>query len=166
ASELVAGALQDHGRAKVMGNRTFGKGSVQVILPLSENTGIKLTTSRYYTPNGSSIQAKGIEPDIVVSDTEKGDLFRLPREADLQRHLSNKQTPEEEVRSNEIDKEQLKDFKMFEFGGDDDFQLRQAINLLQGRPVETGGPGGTTVVEAAPAARQRITVDGVESSQK
>ncbi|CAK7043838.1 S41 family peptidase [Kerstersia gyiorum] len=166
ASEIVAGALQDHGRAKVMGNRTFGKGSVQVILPLSENTGIKLTTSRYYTPNGSSIQAKGIEPDIVVSDTEKGDLFRLPREADLQRHLSNKQTPEEEVRSNEIDKEQLKDFKMFEFGGDDDFQLRQAINLLQGRPVETGGPGGTTVVEAAPAARQRITVDGVESSKK
>ncbi|KAG0752837.1 hypothetical protein G6F22_021700 [Rhizopus arrhizus] len=65
ASEIVAGALQDHKRAKVLGNRTFGKGSVQVILPLSESTAVKLTTSRYFTPNGRSIQATGIEPDYV-----------------------------------------------------------------------------------------------------
>ena len=95
ASEIVAGALQDHKRAKVLGNRTFGKGSVQVILPLSESTAVKLTTSRYFTPSGRSIQATGIEPDYVVADTADGDLFRLPREADLQRHLSNQQTTNE-----------------------------------------------------------------------
>ena len=68
ASEIVAGALQDHKRATVMGTQTFGKGSVQTILPLGNNTAIKLTTARYYTPSGRSIQAKGITPDIVVED--------------------------------------------------------------------------------------------------
>ncbi|VFR16987.1 Carboxyl-terminal protease [plant metagenome] len=134
ASEIVAGALQDHGRAKVVGNRTFGKGSVQVILPLSADTAIKLTTSRYYTPKGRSIQATGIEPDIVVADTAEGDLFRLPREADLQRHLSNQQNPEGEIRS--MGDGPPPDLKMFEFGGADDFQLKQAINVLDGKPVE------------------------------
>jgi carboxyl-terminal processing protease len=76
ASEIVAGALQDHKRAVVMGTQTFGKGSVQTILPLGNNTAIKLTTARYYTPSGRSIQAKGITPDIVVEET-----------ADLERHL-------------------------------------------------------------------------------
>ena len=68
ASEIVAGALQDHKRAIVLGNQTFGKGSVQTILPLGNNAGLKLTTARYYTPSGRSIQAKGIEPDILVDD--------------------------------------------------------------------------------------------------
>ena len=91
ASEIVAGALQDHKRAIVMGTRTFGKGSVQTILPIGDGTAIKLTTARYYTPNGRSIQAKGIEPDIVVEDPsmpESEDGFRI-READLEKHLLN-----------------------------------------------------------------------------
>jgi carboxyl-terminal processing protease len=138
ASEIVAGALQDHKRAKVLGNRTFGKGSVQVILPLSETTAVKLTTSRYFTPSGRSIQATGIEPDYVVADTAAGDLFRLPRETDLQRHLINQQSPSNEIKSsNEAENTDVQS-KMFEMGGKDDFQLQQAINLLQGKPVLKG----------------------------
>src|SRR3546814_3860769 len=97
ASEIVAGALQDHKRAKIIGNRSFGKGSVQSVLPLSEDTGIKLTTARYYTPAGRSIQVTGVDPDITVDDTAQGNLFRLPREVDLQRHLVNGNALEEEA---------------------------------------------------------------------
>ncbi|WP_142809283.1 S41 family peptidase [Tepidiphilus olei] len=86
ASEIVAGALQDHGRAKIFGTRSFGKGSVQTILPLNNGAALKLTTALYYTPNGRSIQAKGIEPDFVVEETENGSVRAL-READLQQHL-------------------------------------------------------------------------------
>jgi carboxyl-terminal processing protease len=90
ASEIVAGALQDHKRAVVMGTQSFGKGSVQTVLPLPGDTAIKLTTARYYTPSGRSIQAKGISPDIVVEDTIEGSLSGLRlREADLERHLDN-----------------------------------------------------------------------------
>ena len=85
ASEIVAGALQDHNRATVVGTQTFGKGSVQTILPLPNNQAVKLTTARYYTPNGRSIQAKGIAADIVVEDEATRVLLR---EADLQHHLS------------------------------------------------------------------------------
>jgi carboxyl-terminal processing protease len=87
ASEIVAGALQDHKRATILGTQTFGKGSVQTILPLPNNQAVKLTTARYYTPNGRSIQAKGITPDIVVEDA--ADQKVLLREADLQHHLMN-----------------------------------------------------------------------------
>src|SRR5918999_155062 len=87
ASEIVAGALQDHKRAKIMGTQTFGKGSVQTIMPLGNNTAIKLTTARYYTPGGRSIQALGITPDILVEDPS--DTLTRVREADLQRHLEN-----------------------------------------------------------------------------
>ena len=87
ASEIVAGALQDHKRATILGTQTFGKGSVQTILPLPNNQAVKLTTARYYTPNGRSIQAKGITPDIVVEDA--ADQKILLREADLQHHLTN-----------------------------------------------------------------------------
>lgn len=144
ASEIVAGALQDHGRAKVMGNQTFGKGSVQVILPISHETAIKLTTSRYYTPNGRSIQAKGIEPDIVVTDTAIGNLFTVMREADLQKHLSNGQAGENVPKKNEQDTgNQLNDPaaetpKPFRFGEADDFQLQQAVNFLKGEDVDEG----------------------------
>jgi carboxyl-terminal processing protease len=86
ASEIVAGALQDHHRATILGTQTFGKGSVQTILPLPNNQAVKLTTARYYTPGGRSIQAKGIAPDIVVEDA--ADQKVLLREADLQHHLS------------------------------------------------------------------------------
>src|SRR5688500_9865049 len=92
ASEIVAGALQDHKRAKVMGTQTFGKGSVQTIMPLGNNTAIKLTTARYYTPGGRSIQALGITPDILVEDPS--DTLVRVREADLQRHLENGRQPE------------------------------------------------------------------------
>ena len=90
ASEIVAGALQDHKRAVVMGTQSFGKGSVQTILPLNSNAAIKLTTARYFTPSGRSIQAKGIVPDIVVEETPNGNGSGARiREADLDRHLMN-----------------------------------------------------------------------------
>src|SRR6266542_3281017 len=93
ASEIVAGALQDHKRATLLGTPTFGKGAVQTILPLGNNTAIKLTTARYYTPSGRSIQAKGITPDIVIEDPTTPTTGRL-READLEKHLLNDQERE------------------------------------------------------------------------
>jgi carboxyl-terminal processing protease len=96
ASEIVAGALQDHKRATIMGSQTFGKGSVQTVRPLGPDTGLKLTTARYYTPSGKSIQAKGIVPDVMVDETAEGDLFAAlrMREADLEKHLSSGQGEE------------------------------------------------------------------------
>lgn len=89
ASEIVAGALQDSKRALLLGTQTFGKGSVQSILPLSNDGGIRLTTSRYFTPSGRSIQAKGITPDIVVEDSDNAYQAFTVREADLENHLAN-----------------------------------------------------------------------------
>jgi carboxyl-terminal processing protease len=148
ASEIVAGALQDHGRATIMGNQTFGKGSVQVILPISHETAIKLTTSRYYTPSGRSIQAQGIEPDILVTDTPAGNLFTVMREADLNKHLDNGQatdksgsgkmsTPDDQPKGADKDAS-LGEPKPFRFGEEGDFQLQQAINHLNGQPVDNG----------------------------
>jgi carboxyl-terminal processing protease len=96
ASEIVAGALQDHKRAVIMGQKSFGKGSVQTILPLKEDAALKLTTARYYTPSGKSIQNEGIEPDILVEEIhgeegEENKRFEFVREADLQGHLENNQ---------------------------------------------------------------------------
>ena len=96
ASEIVAGALQDHKRATVIGNQTFGKGSVQTILPLGNNAGLKLTTARYYTPSGRSIQAKGIEPDINVDDGR--DTSNRIREANLERHLETSKAKAEHAK--------------------------------------------------------------------
>src|SRR3569623_101824 len=146
ASEIVAGALQDYKRAAIMGTQTFGKGSVQTIRQLSADTAVKLTTARYYTPNGRSIQARGIVPDMMVDETAEGDGLngmRL-READLQKHLSNDKdkTPEEstKARVDELEEEQRlaaleKKRKPLEFGGKDDFQQAQAVNYLKGKPV-------------------------------
>jgi carboxyl-terminal processing protease len=94
ASEIVAGALQDYKRAIIMGSQTFGKGSVQTIIPLGNNTAIKLTTARYYTPNGRSIQVKGVTPDIVVEDPDAPAPVGRIREADLEKHLINEKDPE------------------------------------------------------------------------
>ncbi|MGE8635386.1 MAG: S41 family peptidase, partial [Achromobacter piechaudii] len=155
-------------RAKVLGNRTFGKGSVQVILPLSESTAVKLTTSRYFTPSGRSIQATGIEPDYVVADTADGDLFRLPREADLQRHLSNPETSNE-VKSNSAQDNVDLPTKVFEFGGKDDFQLQQALNVLAGKPVQKGSARAQAKADAKAGGgtptRMKITPSGVEPSK-
>jgi carboxyl-terminal processing protease len=149
ASEIVSGALQDHKRAVIMGTQTFGKGSVQTILPLGANTAIKLTTARYYTPGGRSIQAKGIIPDITVEDpatSAQDKAFHL-READLENHLSNDRQPEEKSDSAKSathgkeqpakPKEKDKDEDtgkpdMVPFGDKKDYQLNQAVNLLKG----------------------------------
>jgi len=159
ASEIVAGALQDHKRATVMGTQTFGKGSVQSILPLTNSTAIKLTTARYYTPAGRSIQAKGITPDLLVEETAEGDItsqFRV-READLTRHLSNNKDSEDKPSvpkptpdASAIDK--LKDRKPIEFGSADDFQLQQALNHLKGQPVQIAKKADVAD-QAAPAAK-------------
>ena len=137
ASEIVAGALQDHKRATIMGTQTFGKGSVQSILPLTNNTAIKLTTARYYTPNGRSIQAKGITPDLIVEETPNGDVNRFRvREVDLSRHLSNDKSEEATVtRPKATTGTDGKEIKPVVFGSEDDYQLKQAINHLKGLPV-------------------------------
>jgi len=146
ASEIVAGALQDHKRAVIMGTQTFGKGSVQTVLPLGNNTAIKLTTARYYTPNGRSIQAKGIVPDIIVEDPSTAgidSIFRL-READLDKHLINdKQTENAADTASKIKAEpatKSEDAKLppVEFGAKNDYQLNQAINLLKGMRILQG----------------------------
>jgi len=150
ASEIVAGALQDHKRATVLGTQTFGKGSVQTILPLGNNAGLKLTTARYYTPAGRSIQAKGIEPDIRVDDGR--DSPNRIREANLERHLETPAGGDAAKQAAELLKAADKgagkaDGKTgedaasgpqpprFEFGAPDDFQLTQAMNHLKGQPV-------------------------------
>jgi len=149
ASEIVAGALQDHKRATILGSQTFGKGSVQTVRPLGPDTGLKLTTARYYTPNGTSIQARGIIPDVLVDETEEGNIFAAlrTRESDLQKHLGSGQGPEVKDEAREKAREEARkraeeearkppqDRRMPEFGSDKDFQLVQALNQLKGRPV-------------------------------
>jgi carboxyl-terminal processing protease len=132
-----------------MGSQTFGKGSVQTVRPLGPDTGLKLTTARYYTPSGKSIQAKGIVPDVMVDDSEAGDLFAIlrTREADLDKHLGSGQGAEVKDPAREKARDEARkkaeeearkgptDRKMPEFGTDKDFQLVQALNQLKGRPV-------------------------------
>ncbi|HEX2114504.1 MAG TPA: S41 family peptidase, partial [Alphaproteobacteria bacterium] len=107
ASEIVAGALQDHRRAIVLGTKTFGKGSVQTIIPLGGQGAIRLTTARYFTPSGRSIQAQGIEPDIVVEPAriEKIDQPRSRREADLRGALRNEQLRNEQLRNEQLQRQ-------------------------------------------------------------
>jgi carboxyl-terminal processing protease len=159
ASEIVAGALQDHKRAVIMGTRTFGKGSVQTILPIGNGTAIKLTTARYFTPSGRSIQAKGIEPDIVVQDPNmpsEEDSLGI-READLDKHLSNPNggeeptpasKPDSEIKTPPADKpgKDDKDSKVTkptplepgEVVSKNDYQVNQALNLLKGLQILQG----------------------------
>ncbi|MDP3440778.1 MAG: S41 family peptidase [Azonexus sp.] len=158
ASEIVAGALQDYKRAVIMGTQTFGKGSVQSVLPLPGNTAIKLTTARYYTPEGRSIQAKGIVPDIIVEDSANGAASSAGRirEADLDRHLSNDRdkeaVPESKPEAKPQSKAPSKPDKekgnkgegdeeipqRLEYASKGDYQFQQAINLLKGLQIMQG----------------------------
>ncbi|MBV6273310.1 S41 family peptidase [Alcaligenaceae bacterium CGII-47] len=156
ASEIVAGALQDHKRAQIVGNRTFGKGSVQSVLQLSADTGIKITTARYYTPSGASIQVTGVLPDYLVDDSAAGNLFHLQREVDLDHHLDNKAQAELAAQAEAEDDFVQGEIKMFEMGGSDDWQLRQAINLLQGRAVQKSDPVLVAQSKAAAGADLKI----------
>jgi len=135
ASEIVAGALQDHKRAVIMGTKSFGKGSVQTIIPVSNGAALKITTARYYTPSGRSIQASGIVPDIVTEEARitKSEAADRLRESDLARHLENGDEiakPKEEPK-----KEDKKDDKKKDETGKpavEDYQLQEALNLLKG----------------------------------
>jgi carboxyl-terminal processing protease len=153
ASEIVAGALQDHKRAQLLGTRSFGKGSVQTLIPLGDNGALRLTTARYYTPSGRSIQATGIVPDFVVEPELPADLklqlASAPVEAEsaLPGHLKNGQAQEESGSVSYVPREKEKDN-----------QLKAAIDLLHGKIPSTGKtvlqraqnePAGTTAVMQA-----------------
>jgi carboxyl-terminal processing protease len=131
ASEIVAGALQDHGRAVIMGTQSFGKGSVQTIIPLSDESGLRLTTAKYYTPNGTSIQARGIIPDIEVLQSEVKTVKEMNhyREKDLKNHFNTENNDESDAPEEEslLDAETL-----------DDFQLMRALDLLKGWTIFQG----------------------------
>ncbi len=135
ASEIVAGALQDHKRAVIMGRRTFGKGSVQSIIPITKDEAVKLTTARYFTPSGRSIQAEGIKPDIELQRIEvkqtKEPLFDDLKEADLSKHLANGNGTK---KKKETDKPESKKKTL----AVDDYQLYEALNLLKGLSLLKG----------------------------
>jgi len=150
ASEIVAGALQDHKRAIIMGAQTFGKGSVQTVRQLSPDTALKITTARYYTPSGASIQAKGIVPDVMLDETAEGNVFAAlrVREADLEKHINSGQGSEQKDEAREKAREEARKKleeeaakraaapkPLPEFGSAEDFQLVQALNRLKGKPV-------------------------------
>jgi len=136
ASEIVAGALQDHGRAIFMGTPSFGKGSVQTVLPLTNDRAIKLTTSLYYTPNGRSIQAKGISPDIQI---DRGQVTRIPdsvaayREADLAGHLQSGTAGEGAAEAAPAAAGTAPAPAAEVLVGD--YQLNEALNLLKGLSI-------------------------------
>ncbi len=136
ASEIVAGALQDHRRAVVIGTKSFGKGSVQTVMPLRGDGAMRLTTARYYTPSGRSIQALGVSPDIVVeqpprqpASEEASDSARSRSEADLRGSLNNDSLSEDQIRQIEEDRAKAEQAaKMRE----DDYQLAYALDILKG----------------------------------
>lgn len=170
ASEIVAGALQDQKRAIVMGEKTFGKGSVQTVLPMLNDSAVKLTTARYYTPSGRSIQAEGIVPDVVLTNIKLASndeiLIQPLKEADLTRHLINGTVPSKDIKTT-INKDERKDGakpgadtsstapakttaeKPPLASPDTDYQLHEALNLLKGltivqaRAAETGASRST-----------------------
>jgi len=156
ASEIVAGALQDHKRATIIGTRSFGKGSVQTIIPLGANGAIRLTTARYYTPSNRSIQAKGIDPDIVVEQELPDDLKakaaadKARGEASLRGHLKN---PEDEVAEEEgkVVKETSGSSAYVPKEPEKDTQLQYALSFLRGTATD-GKTAGATVDVTQPTS--------------
>jgi len=142
ASEIVAGALQDHHRAIVVGTKSFGKGSVQTVMPLRGNGAMRLTTSRYYTPSGRSIQALGVSPDIVVEQpprreqAEDEEETRPGRsEADLRGRLNNDSLSEDEIKQIEEDRARAEETAKLR---EEDYQLAYAVDILRGLSVMGG----------------------------
>lgn len=143
ASEIVAGALQDHKRAIIVGTKTFGKGSVQTIIPLANGTGLKMTTARYYTPSGRSIQEKGVIPNVVVkqlelSERKDGSSSKYIREKDLKNHFENDNTADlgENILSNTIKKRLEKDT-----------QLNSAYNILKSLNIYSEFSVNSTIIQ-------------------
>ena len=134
ASEIVAGALQDHKRAIIMGTTTFGKGSVQTILPIQNGAALKLTTARYYTPSGRSIQAEGIIPDIKLENVKLTEMEASPfdpiKEANLSGHLDNGNSDDSKS-TDDADKADNKELSLAQ----KDYQLYEALNLLKGLEI-------------------------------
>jgi carboxyl-terminal processing protease len=159
AAEIVAGALQDHNRALIVGMPTFGKGSVQTVIELEDGSGLKLTIARYFTPKGRSIQEFGIQPDVVVPDTRDGSAARMPREKDLRHHLHNDAAVD--ARSPRV--LQAKDWAVTSSLTDE--QLRLALNYLHdasgdlpGPTTAATGPGVTANPPPKGSAQQRSGV--------
>jgi carboxyl-terminal processing protease len=166
ASEIVAGALQDHNRAVVVGTQSFGKGSVQTVMPLAGNGARRLTTARYYTPSGRSIQALGISPDIIVQQPDPPDPEELLaegeenpaanreiHEGDLRGALNNDSLTEDEI--SQIEEEQARAEAAAALR-EEDYQLAYAIDILKG--LSALGPAGPAAMQAAQA--QGAEVEG------
>lgn len=166
ASEIVAGALQDQRRALIMGNETFGKGSVQTIIPIDERSALKLTTARYFTPAGRSIQALGIVPDIIL---ERGSLtlasdpdIAAVKEANLIRHLEDDngkagEEPDGAVPADEADAETSEESQPL---AAEDYQLSEALNVLRGIVILGQAPAAAESAERSPMVSDQASDDG------
>lgn len=160
ASEIVAGALQDHNRAVIVGTQSFGKGSVQSVLPIAGNKAIKLTTARYFTPSGRSIQAQGIKPDVFVEQSEVTAYEQsYYKESDLPGHLSNGNDKEKADREPNSDAET--DHQVSDDLLSNDFQLYQAFTLLKGWSVfqHHATPMAESKTEETPSAKPEVNTD-------